>query len=317
MGKLLRAFANWGTTALFAGVLIGLALPGAAQVARPLLAPVVGCLLFFSLLIVDWQAVTEHLRSPLVLTTSMLWLLVISPLGTALVFAFTTKTMAIPPPLESAVILMTCAPPILGATAIAVLLRLDAALTLVLSIAATLIAPLTIAPLALALLGIDIDIGTGPLMMRLGALVGLPFLLALLVRRLVGVHALAARSLEINGVLVILMLLFAVAIMAEGAEVLRLDTTHFIDWTLAGFAANIALQALTAVLFCWRGWRFALTLGLLTGNTNMGLLMATLPRDTHNDILLYFALAQLPMYMLPALQKHLYRRLLARPKKLV
>ena len=86
---------------------------------------------------------------------------------------------------------------------------------------------------------------------------------------------------------------------------------------MAGFAANIALQALTAILFCWRGWRFALTLGLLTGNTNMGLLMATLPRDTHNDILLYFALAQLPMYMLPALQKHLYRRLLAPPRKLV
>jgi BASS family bile acid:Na+ symporter len=42
----------------------------------------------------------------------------------------------------------------------------------------------------------------------------------------------------------------------------------------------------------------------------MGLLLAVLPAATHPDILLYFAIGQLPMYLLPALLTPLYRRLL-------
>ena len=52
-------------------------------------------------------------------------------------------------------------------------------------------------------------------------------------------------------------------------------------------------------------------MGLVTGNCNMGLLLAALPRGADPDVALYFAVAQLPMYMLPALVAPLYRRLLA------
>lgn len=53
-----------------------------------------------------------------------------------------------------------------------------------------------------------------------------------------------------------------------------------------------------------------MTIGVLSGNCNMGLLLAALPTEGNFDILLFFAVAQIPMYMLPALLLGFYRRLL-------
>jgi BASS family bile acid:Na+ symporter len=54
---------------------------------------------------------------------------------------------------------MAAAPPILSAAPIAMILGLDGALALVVGLTATLLTPLTVPPLALALLGLQIDIG--------------------------------------------------------------------------------------------------------------------------------------------------------------
>jgi BASS family bile acid:Na+ symporter len=83
-------------------------------------------------------------------------------------------------------------------------------------------------------------------------------------------------------------------------------------WTLAAFVANPLLQLMGGLAFAWLGRRGALTVGLMSGNCNMGLLLAALPPGTDFDVLLYFAVAQLPIFMLPALMLPLYRRLLAR-----
>ena len=40
----------------------------------------------------------------------------------------------------------------------------------------------------------------------------------------------------------------------------------------------------------------------------MGLLLAVLPADSPPDVLLFFALAQLPIYILPAMLGPAYRR---------
>ena len=82
-------------------------------------------------------------------------------------------------------------------------------------------------------------------------------------------------------------------------------------WTAAAFVANPALQALAMLAFAWLGRRRAMTVGLITGNCNMGLLLAALPPNADYDVVLFFALAQIPMYTLPALVLPFYRRMLA------
>ena len=74
-------------------------------------------------------------------------------------------------------------------------------------------------------------------------------------------------------------------------------------------------KAVTAVGFLWLGRRAAFTVGFLAGNRNMGLLLVVLPAGPHPDIALYFALAQFPIYILPALLKPLYGRLMGGPPR--
>jgi hypothetical protein len=59
----------------------------------------------------------------------------------------------------------------------------------------------------------------------------------------------------------------------------------------------------------WMGRQPALTVGLATGNRNMGLVLVALADRGDPAILFFFAMAQFPMYMLPALLAPLYRAL--------
>lgn len=306
MGRVLAFLGGHGVTVLFLGVFLGLALPDLARLLRPALAPAVAALLLFSMLRVDWQAIAGYLRRPLLTGGLVVWMLLVSPVVTwALLLA-----VPLPAALTTAVVLMAAAPPILGATAIALLLGLDGALTLVVGLTATLLTPLTVPPLALWLLGLELDVEAAELMLRLGGVVVGALVGATLIRRLLGAARLRRNAAVLDGLIVAVMLVFAVAIM-DGVTATALQRPGTVAlWILAAFVANPALQLLTALAFARFGRRLALTAGLLAGNCNMGLLLAALPAEADYDVTLFFALAQLPMYMLPALLRPLYRRLL-------
>ena len=208
-------------------------------------------------------------------------------------------------------VLMAAAPPILSSAAIAMLLGLDGALAIVAGLAATVLAPLTVPPLALALLGLDLEISLAVFMGRLAGIVAAAFALALAIRQLAPAGWLQRQQGRIDGFVVVLMLFFGVAIMDGVTARLLAEPGLVLLWTAAAFVANPALQALGMLAFAWLGRRGALTVGLITGNCNMGLLLAALPPGTDFDVLLYFAVAQLPIFMLPAVLLPLYRRLLA------
>lgn len=306
MVRILAFLGGHGVTVLFLGVFLGLALPELARLARPALAPAVAALLLFSLLRVDWQSVAGYLRRPVLTGGLVAWMLLVSPVVTwALLLA-----MPLPEALTTAVVLMAAAPPILGSTAIALLLGLDGALTLVVGLTATLLTPLTVPPLALWLLGLELEVEASELMLRLGGVVVGALIGAILIRRLLGTARLRRNAGVLDGLIVAVMLVFAVAIM-DGVTATALQRPGTVAlWILAAFIANPALQLVTALAFARFGRRLALTAGLLAGNCNMGLLLAALPAEADYDVTLFFALAQLPMYMLPALLRPLYRRLL-------
>ena len=308
MSRMLAFLGGHATWFLFIGVFLGLALPDLASVARPLLAPAVAVLLTASLVRVDWQVMLAHVRRPWVVGLVTAWLLLGSPLLTAgLLLASPT-----PGTLTTAIVLMAAAPPILSATAIAIILGLDGALALIVGLAATLLTPFTVPPLALALLGLELEIGVSDLMLRLGVIVAASFAAAAVIRRLIGPERLPRVAAHVDGVVVIVMLIFAVAIM-DGVTATLLTQPALVGyWLLASFIANPALQLAGALAFFWLGRRRALTVGLVSGNCNMGLLLAAFPADTEFEVVLYFAVAQLPMYMLPAVLLPLYRRLLGR-----
>jgi len=290
------------------GVFLGLFLPDLARAVRPVLPITVLVLIFLPMLRIDLAGVAGHARRPLLIGAVLVWLLVVCP---ALAW-WLSGWLGIDPGLAAALVLMAAAPPITSSPALALMLGLDASLALVVMVAATLIVPFILPTVALGLLELQLAVSAGEFILRLGALIGTAMVAAVVVRRLVGVGLLTRAAEHLDGIAVLLMLVFAVAIMDGVAAAVLADAVHVATLIGAAFVAYIALQAGSALVFSLLGRWEALTVAFAGGNRNMGLLLAVLPATVHPDVLLYFAVGQLPIYVMPSLLAPLYRWLLAK-----
>src|SRR3546814_5187764 len=133
---------------------------------------------------------------------------------------------------------MAAAPPILSAAPIAMLLGLDGALALVVGLIATLLTPLTVPPLAFVLLGLELDLGAMEFMARLGVVVVVAVAAAVVIRRAIGRERLPCVTRHLDGAVVIVMLVFAVAIMDGVTATLMTRPGVVAFWLLAAFIAN-------------------------------------------------------------------------------
>lgn len=292
-----------------AGVLLGLAVPALAALAQPLLVPTLLIPLTLALIRIDWTAVHAWRRRPRTVVLLLLWLLAISPV---LVWGATALLMPLgfPPPLREALVLMAASSPIVSSVAIALIVGLDAALAIVAVLLATALVPLALPALAGLLLGVTLDIGVLALMGRLALLVGGAFAAAVVIRRLVSVNTLARHRELIDGVTVVNLVVFALAIMDGVTAYAWRRPGYVLTAIVAAYAFNLLLQAAGYFAFRGLGRRQALTVALVSGNCNMGLVLVALQGRASFDVIVFFALAQIPMYTLPALAMPLYRRAL-------
>ena len=305
------AFVGRNATRFMAGgVLLGLVAPPLAALARPLLVPALLIPLSLALLRLDWRAVVAFRHRVPLVAALLVWILGVSPV---LVWVIVTPLAAIgfPPTLALALILMAASSPIVSCVAIALFVGLDAALAVVAVLLATALVPFTLPPLAHVLAGVALEIPIAAFSLRLALLVGSAFAGAWLIRRVVGAQALARHSDLIDGIAVVNLVVFALAIM-DGVTAFALARPGYAFAALvAAFAFNLLLQALAWLAFRALGPRGALTAALLAGNCNMGLVLVALAGTGSFEVTVFFALAQIPMYMLPAMLTPLYRRALA------
>ena len=308
LASALKALPRHAAYVLAVGVFAGLALPDLARLLRPLLSPAVAGLLFLALLRIDWQELARHLSRPLTAALLCGWFLVVAPI---LVWLVVTG-IDLDSGLATALILAAACPPIVSGPAMALVLRLDAPLMLISVVIASLLAPFTIVAVSSQLAGVDLRIDALALCLRLAVLIGGCVLLALVVRRLLGGGRLARLRNPFDTASVVLLLIFAVAIMDGVTGLLAENPWKVLRFIAFAFAANVLLQLLGTTVMAAMGRRSALTVGFAGGNRNMGLLLAVLPADSAPDVLLFFALAQLPIYILPAVLGPAYRWWLAK-----
>lgn len=299
----LRALVGYTRLVLPAGIVIGLALPGLAALLNPLLPFAVFALLAHSMIRTDWPALRLALRRPLVVLATLVWLLVAMPL----LMRLGADMLALPADLRNCLVLVAALPPILSGPALASLLGLDAAAALVTVVAATLAVPLTLPGVA-ALAADAAAAAPQALFVRLLLVIAGALAASLLIRRLAGPRALARHAQALDGAGLLLLLLFAVALMDGVGEALAADPGRVTFFTLAAFAGNLGMQAAGMLAFRPAGRRLSTTIGFLGGNRNAALLLATLP-SPEPAILLFVAVAQFPIYLLPSLLLPLYRRL--------
>ncbi|MBI3507131.1 MAG: hypothetical protein HY059_20030 [Proteobacteria bacterium] len=293
---------------LFAGI----AMPGLAAIARPVLVPAVTFLLASAILRMDWARLVEPMRRPVPILLLVGLLMVASPVFAAWVVSL----VPLPDGLRLAIPLFATAPMLVSVTAYALMLGLDARLALVLLVATSLTLPVVQPPLALWLLGIEVEIGASTLMARLAGLVGGAFAAAWIARRLMGEELVRRHDGAIGGVGVLVLVLFAFGAVDGFADRLREDPAKVLAYLAAAFATNFGLQGLAACLLVAFERSLGLTraqslaAALAAGNRNFALLVGAMGIATQSDLFLFFSCVQFPIYMIPALLGPLYRRAL-------
>lgn len=307
----LARHASW---LIAAALFVGMALPDLARLLKPLIGPSVFVLLIATVLRIDWSKALAHARRPGRAAIVVVWLL----LGAPFLMWAATRLIALPDGLTRALVLNACSPVLTAVPTFALLLGLDAALALVAMLATSVLQPVFQPPLALALLGIELDISVTQLMIRLGLFIGGAFATALIVRMLAGRARLERVGGPISGIAVLMLIVFGIGVVDGLTETVLARPAYALTFLLAAFAANFGLQAIGGLLFLGLARtgiverREALTTALATGNRNLAILVAVLGDGADPDLFLFLAVNQFPMYFVPALLGPIYGRLLRR-----
>jgi hypothetical protein len=301
-----------GTRAVAGSLLIGVMLPPLASFLKPIFAYALFALLCLAFLRVDPVAVRRHFSRPLLVAAAAAWMMLATPvlIGVTLVALNMSEYL---PGLYIAMILQAAAPPVISAPTLAALMGLDAALSLATLVVCTALTPL-IAPLfAAAFIGTGMALSPVTLGAKLLSMLAGAAIIATLVRRFAGQPWIDRRMAHIDGLSVIALFFFAVALMDGVLYAIINEPLKVLGLTGLSFALSFGLCALTVLVFARLGMAQALALGLAAGNRNMGLMLAAAGAAVPDLTWLYFAIAQFPIYLMPAMLKPLARRLAPPP----
>ena len=303
----LERIAGLGTWLMASAFVIGYLLPPLAAASRHVMLPAILVILTITMLRLDVARLRAYIRRPGVMALIILANLVAAPVMMWLLLI----PVGIPDELRQGMVLLAAAPMVSSAIAFATILELDSALAVAVMVATYAIVPLTLPALSLWLLDLDLGVGFLELFSRLLATIAVPAGIAFAIRRWFCSPATMAKNARaLDGGSVLFVMIFGFGII-HGLPAFVAAQPGYVTLVLAtSFAANIGLQVFGAALFLWMGRREALTVGLVTGNTNLGLMMVTLADRAPPELLVCFVLGQIPMYFLPVVALPVYRRLM-------
>jgi len=306
-GAALAWLGRQGTRAVAASILVGLAVPPLAAYVKPYLGETVFVLLLFSYLRTDPSAFRRYLRAPGIALIAALWVMVAVPLIFGTIYALSGVRAAMPA-LYTVLILHIATAPITSSAAFAALMGLDVALSLMTLIASCALAPLTTVAFSYWFLGTSLfsPFSLGAKLFFFFAASGA---VAYAIRRVAGQAWIERQSDRIDGLNVIAVFVFAIAAMDGVPRHVMADPLFALGLLAFVFLLAAIVTALTLPIFARFGVHRALVIGLASAFRNLGVIMAAIGTSLPDLAWFYFALAQFPIYLTPALLKPLARRL--------
>ena len=302
--RLLSLSSRHASVLLAVGIFGGALIPPLAAAFHPLVGPCVLGMMTLIFLRVDIEGTLVHLRRPGRVALIVAILLLVSPV----LMAFVVEPLGLDRGITAGLVLFAAGAAATSSPAFARMVGLDPELSLVVSLLSTLLVPLTAPPLASWLAGIDLAIGTGAFMARLALVVGLPALVSLGLRRLIGPRRLQSAGPAVDGALVWLVVGYGFGVMDGLQARLATDPRWVVIALIAAFLADYGLNAATTLALRPMGRIRAASAGLMAGNRNMALFLAVLPVSADPRVALFFALCQFPLFLSPFLLRPLYRR---------
>jgi BASS family bile acid:Na+ symporter len=295
-----------GTRAVALSVFAGLALPPLAAVLKPAFTASLFVLLCLAFLRVDPGALRAHLGRPRLVLAAAGWMMIATPLACGL--ALVAGGIDAAPGLVLALMFQAMAPPLTSSPAFAALMGLDAALALATLLACAAAAPATTALFAALFLGPATPLSALGLGVRLLLLLAGAGAAAALVRRLAGQGWIERQTERIDGLSVLALFVFAVAVMDGVAAQAIARPLVVLGLVGLAFATSLGLAVATAAVFARAGRTAALTLAASAGLRNLGLMVAAAAGAVPDLTWLYVAIMQFPVYLLPHLVKPLLMR---------
>ncbi len=298
---LLGLAATYARPVLVTGLLAGVALPDLAGLLSGWIPEMVVLLLFLGALRLSPDDLLK-LRTGLPAALALVLVLQLALPMTILALAFLLN--AATAPLTLALVLLTCAPPIVSSPNIATMMGLSAPTAMQMMILGTVLLPVTALPVFwfMPMLGSsDQIIGA---VLRLMITIVLAGGGAILLRRVFLPTPGARLIRQLDGLSALALAVFVIALMPAVSGSIANNTGTFGFWLFVAFAANFGAQA--AMLGVGRG-PVGGARALVAGNRNISLFFVALPQDLTAPLLLFLGCYQLPMLLTPVLLPRLYR----------
>lgn len=286
-------------TVMPACIVIGMILPSIADRLNDWLYPAFIVPLMLSITRLEWAGQWRTLkRWPLMILASA-WVL----FGAPFLVWIALRGVAIPSPLFIALVLAAAAPPLTASGALAFFLRLDASLAIVATMLTMALTPFTLPPLALYLLGLELNIDLLDFMSRLAFVISVAFAGAYLIKFVFGQPRIDHHADFFDGIGLGFIGLFIIGLMSGVPELVHSQPAWVLLCLLSTALLVFFLNALGLMLFYSVQRSTALAIGLISGQANFGLLYLVLQDQVSAMVLSVFAIGQIPLYILPGLER--------------
>jgi BASS family bile acid:Na+ symporter len=296
-----------GTQAIAALVFLGIAVPPLGHMLQPFVTEAIFLLLCVSFMRVNLAALRHHLQRPGIILAATGWTMFAVP------SIFGVGCLAIgldqgSPDVFLGLMLQAVAPPMMAAPALAALMGLDATVALITLVTGTFLAPFTAPFFAHLFLGNVLTLSPLALGLKLFTLLVGSLVVATAVRWIVGTAAIAEHKQTIDGINIVLLLVFVTAVMGTVADRLVANPLYAMALAVFAFVLFFAMLGLTTLIFRVAGRDHAFAIGLVVVQRNMGLMLAATDGVLPGLTWFYFAVSQFPIYLAPQLLKPLARR---------
>lgn len=285
------------------GLAVGLLSPELCEFSRPLADYMVLVLFTLSIFLLDPRALALHLRRPAAVASGVAWILLLIPF-----VAYAVGSAAgLPPGLLAVTVMWSACPPLVSIPGLAVLCGLDGAMALLLLVGSMMVFTASLPFILSFLVGDILTFDPFELLLRLGLIVSSCLLAGQGLRRLVGHERAMRYTQETNGVLVLLLALFAVTIMGGFHEALAHYPGQIPLFIAVTFLASLGVQLLSAAAFFPAARLTGGAVALASGHRNIAIMLPAAGGAFGSDFLLFIAVIQFPIYLLPVLMRPVFR----------
>lgn len=291
--------------ALPTGVFLGLFIPPLASFLKPFLLPALLVPLTLALVRVETKELIQSFKNWRIFTITSFWLLLICPI---LVWV-TLLPFDLPKSIQMAAIISAAAPPVTAAAAVAIFLRVNAGITVVITVTTMLLVPLTLPLILKYLVHLEVSVELWELSLRLTGFILTAFMLAFIIKRGLGETHIQNSANIIDGVSVVFISIFTIGIMNGVADLFFQNPKFILQTLLVSTVLVLGLYIISSLVFWRLGADSAMAIGLSCGNCNLGLMYLVLANQAPLELLVFFGIGQIPLYSLPTLLVPLVNKL--------